>query len=144
MFGNRPFWMNFGLSYGTILFATALALLAALIAGAIPALRATGRWQLAGGLHALNRGYAPRLGKTWTAVVVVQVALSVAVMPTSVEFAWDTLRPAILGPGFEADEFILAQLAMARARLPQPRLRASAPSAPKWSGNWRPSPASPR
>ena len=82
--------MNFGLSYGTILFATALALLAALIAGAIPALRATGRWQLAGGLHALNRGYAPRLGKMWTAVVVVQVALSVAVVPTSMEFAWDS------------------------------------------------------
>jgi len=41
MFGNRGFWMDFGLSYGTILFATSLALLAALIAGAIPALRAT-------------------------------------------------------------------------------------------------------
>jgi predicted permease len=110
-FGNRPFWMNFGLSYGTILFATALALLAALIAGAIPALRATGRWQLAG-LHALNRGSAPRLGKTWTTVVVAQVALSVAVVPTSVEFAWDTLRPAILGPGFQADEFLTARLAL--------------------------------
>jgi putative ABC transport system permease protein len=112
VFGNRPFWMDFGLSYGTILFAAALALLAALIAGALPALRATGRWQLAGGLHALNRGSAPRLGKTWTALVVAQVALSVAVLPTSVEFAWDRLRPAILGPGFEADEFLLAQLAM--------------------------------
>jgi predicted permease len=110
--GNRPFWMDFGLSYKTILFATALALLAALIAGAIPALRATGRWQLSGGLHSLNRGYAPRLGKAWTAVVVVQVALSVAVVPTSAEFAWDTLRPAIMGPGFPADEFLLAQLAM--------------------------------
>ena len=111
-FGSRPFWMHFGSSYGTILFATGLALLAALIAGAIPALRATGRWQLAGGLHALNRNYAPRLGKTWTAVVVAQVALSVAVVPTSVEFAWDTLRPAFFGPGFEADEFLTARLAM--------------------------------
>jgi putative ABC transport system permease protein len=112
LFGNRGFWIDFGLSYRTILFASALALLAALIAGAIPALRATRRWQLAGGLHALNRGYAPRLGKAWTAIVVAQVALSVAVMPTSVEFAWDSLRPAILGPGFEADEFLAAQLAM--------------------------------
>lgn len=116
--GRRGFWIDFGLSYRTILFATALALMAALIAGAIPALRATGRWQLAGGLHALNRGYAPRLGKAWTAVVVVQVALAVAVMPTSMEFAWDTLRPAILGPGFDADEFLLAQLAMDARKAP--------------------------
>jgi putative ABC transport system permease protein len=125
VFGSRPLWMDFGLSYGTIVFATGLALLAALIAGAIPALRATRRWQLAGGLHALNRGYAPRLGKTWTAVVVVQVALSVAVIPTSMEFAWGTLRPAILGPGgpggsgFKADEFLLAQLAMDAREAPE-------------------------
>jgi putative ABC transport system permease protein len=116
--GNRPFWMDFRLSYGTIVFATALALLAALIAGAIPALRATRRWQLAGGLHALNRGYAPRLGKVWTAVVVLQVALSVAVMPTSIAFAWDRLRPGILGPGFEADEFLLAELRMDAGEAP--------------------------
>jgi len=112
VFGNRGFWMDFGWSYGTILFATALALFAALIAGAIPALRATRRWQLAGGLHALSRNSAPRLGKTWTAIVVAQVALSVAVVPTAAEFAWTQVRPGILGPGFEADEFFTVQLAM--------------------------------
>jgi putative ABC transport system permease protein len=112
VFGNRAFWMDFGSSYGTILFATVLALFAALIAGAIPALRATRGWQLAGGLHALNRGSAPRLGRTWTAIVVAQVALSVAVVPTTAEFAWKQLRPAILGPGFEADEFFTVQLAI--------------------------------
>lgn len=117
LFNGQPFWMDFGLSYGTILFATALALLAALMAGAVPALRATGRWQLSG-LHALHRGSAPRLGKTWTAVVVAQVALSVAVVPTTVEFAWNTLRPALLGPGFEADEFLTARLAMDAGRAP--------------------------
>ena len=110
--GNRAFWIRFGLSYGTILFATALALLAALIAGAIPALRATRRWQLAGGLRALSRHSAQRLGKTWTAVVVAQVAPSVAVVPTTVEFMWDSLRPAILGPGFAVDEFLTARLAI--------------------------------
>ena len=119
LFGNRGFWMNFSLSYGTMLFATVLALLAALIAGAIPALRATRRWQIAGGLHALNRGSAPRLGKAWTAIVVAQVALSVAVVPTAAEFAWDALRPAILGPGFKADEFFTVQLAMDAREAPE-------------------------
>ena len=110
--GNRAFWIRFGLSYGTILFAAAMALLAALIAGAIPALRATSRSRLAGGLHALSRSVAPRLGKTWTAVVVAQVALSVAVVPIAAEFAWNTLRPAILGPGFDASEFLVVNLEM--------------------------------
>ncbi len=111
VFGSRGFWMDFGSSYGTVLFAAALALFAAIIAGAIPALRATGRWQLAGGLHALSRN-SVRLGKAWTAIVVGQVALSVAVVPTAAEFAWNQVRPAILGPGFEADEFFTVQLAM--------------------------------
>jgi hypothetical protein len=66
----------------------------------------------------LNRGYAPRLGKAWTAVVVAQVALSVAVLPMSVEFAWDTLRPAFLGPGFRADEFLTARLSMVAREAP--------------------------
>lgn len=108
---GQPFWMKFTLSYGTILYTATLAAVAALIAGAIPALRATGRWQLAG-LHALHRVSAPRLGRTWTAIVVAQVALSVAVVPTSLEFAWAKLRPAILGPGFEVNEFLTARLEM--------------------------------
>src|SRR5262245_47273566 len=119
VFGNRGFWMDFSSSYGTILFATALALFAALIAGAIPALRATRSWQIAGGLYALNRGSAPRLGKTWTAIVVGQVALSVAVVPTAAEFAWNQVRPAILGPGFKADEFFTVQLAMDARETPE-------------------------
>lgn len=106
---NQPFWMDFGFSYRTILFAAALALVAAVIAGAIPALRATERLQLAG-LDSLHRASPPRLGRTWTLIVTAQVALSVAVVPTAVEFAWNMLRPAILGPGFGIDEFLTARL----------------------------------
>lgn len=125
--GNRPFWIRFGLSYRTILFAAVMALLAALIAGAIPALRATSRWRLSGGLRTLSRSSAPRLGKTWTAVVVAQVALSVAVVPTAVEFAWNTLRPAILGPGFDASEFLVVNLMMQAGENPaEPAARFSA------------------
>lgn len=106
---NQPFWMDFGFSYRTILFAAALALVAAVVAGAIPALRATERLQLAG-IDSLHRASPPRLGKTWTLIITSQVALSVAVVPTAVEFAWNMLRPAVLGPGFQIDEFLTARL----------------------------------
>jgi hypothetical protein len=33
-------------------------------------------------------------------------------VPTSAELAWGRLRPAFLGPGFEADEFFTAEVAM--------------------------------
>jgi predicted permease len=111
--GGQPFWMDFGLSYQTILFAGGLAVLAAAIAGGIPALRATGRWKRSG-IHAFRGGSNPQLGKVWTVVVVAQVALSVAVVPTVAEVAWDAMRPAILGPGFDAGAFLTARLAMER------------------------------
>ncbi|MBW8868914.1 MAG: hypothetical protein JF610_16560 [Acidobacteria bacterium] len=40
--GEVPFWMHAGVSFGTVLYAFGLAVLAALIVGVFPALRATG------------------------------------------------------------------------------------------------------
>jgi predicted permease len=107
--GDQPFWMDFSLSYQTILLAGALAVFAAMIAGGIPAFRATGKLS---GIHALRGNSNPQLGKVWTALVVAQIALSVAAVPTVAEAAWDTMRPAILGPGFNTEEFLTARLAM--------------------------------
>jgi predicted permease len=113
-FGDRPFWMDFDVSYRTVLFAAGLAVIASIIAGCLPALRVTARWKAAG-LHALNRSTAPRLGRGWTAAVVAQVALSVAVVPIVAEYTWWKIRPGIVGPGFNASEFLSARLALASA-----------------------------
>lgn len=118
MSSDQPFWIDFGVSYGSILFTAGLALIAAYVAGAVPAMKATGRWQLSG-LSAL-RGSSPRLGKAWTAIIVFQVGLSVAVLPIAVELAWSRLRPAILGPGFPVKEFLTARLDLARGAGPSP------------------------
>ena len=111
VFRDQPFWMDFGLSYQTAMFAGIMAVIAAMIAGGIPALRATSRWKLSG-LHALRGNSNPQLGKAWTAVVVAQIALAVGAVPTVAELAWETTRPAILGPGFDAEEFLTVRLAM--------------------------------
>lgn len=109
--GSVPFWMEFGLSTKTILFVAGLAVLAALIAGAVPALQATGR-RMQSGLKSMAGQTRLRLGATWTALVVVQVAFSFALLPTSVEMTWGTLRSAFLGPGFAAGEYLTARLEM--------------------------------
>ena len=110
VFGDLPFWMDFSLSYETVFYVVGLAVFGALIAGAIPALWATSHWRVTG-LHALGARATPRLGRGWTSLVAIQVAVSVAVMPTALQLSWWNLRDAILGPGFAADQFLTAELA---------------------------------
>ena len=85
-----PFWMDFGFSFKTVFFVAGLVVFAALIAGAIPALQATGR-MMQSRLRSLGGNSRVALGASWTALVVVQVAFSFALLPTSVEMAWGTL-----------------------------------------------------
>lgn len=106
-----PFWIDIGVSAGAILFAVALALTAALLTGLIPALRAT-RQFAAPGLGSLTRGSRTRLGAFWTALVIVQVAFSFAMLPAAAEMAWGTLREYLLGPGFPSDEYLSATLSL--------------------------------
>lgn len=46
--GNLPFWMDIKPSFATVLFVAGLSVLAAAIAGAVPAFRVTGRWRRSG------------------------------------------------------------------------------------------------
>ena len=109
--GGPPFWMTFGVSYRTLLFVAVLALAGAALSGLVPALQATGRLaQLGAG--ALAGRTSVRLGATWTTLVIAQVAFSVGVLPLAAELAWGTLRTGIVGPGFAAEEFATARVAL--------------------------------
>jgi len=125
-----PFWMDFGaIAPRTAFLAGALALLAALTAGALPALQATSRLVPAG-LRATGNGPGARLGVIWTGLIVAQVAISIAVLPPTIELAWGTLRPRILGPGFPAEQFLAARLVLDRASSAILRPRDGAPVSP--------------
>ena len=96
-----PFWIDFDLSITTILYAVGLAALAALIVGVLPGLKATGR-ELHSNLHHVGR-QGPRLGGVWTALVVAQVAVAVAVLPAAVYMSWQIVRTELAGTGFADD-----------------------------------------
>ena len=106
-----PFWLDFGLTAETVAFTVGLAVLAAAIASLVPALQATRRLSGAA-LRGLSTRSALGLGAIWTALVVGQVAFSLAVLPAALEMAWGTLRTGILGPGFAAEEWLSARLAI--------------------------------
>ena len=110
--GPLPFWMDFTPSLATVLCVAGLSLLAAAIAGAVPAFRVTGRWRRAGFVGLGNRSAGARLGKTWTALLATQVALSLAILPSAMEMLWGVFRPTIVGPGLPVEEFLTASLVM--------------------------------
>ena len=109
--GGLPFWMTFDISYRTMLFVAGLAVAGAAMCGLVPALQATGRLARLGS-GALAGRTSLRLGHTWTALVIAQVAFSVAVLPLAAELSWGTLRTGIVGPGFAAEQFVTARVAM--------------------------------
>ncbi|MEM1206410.1 MAG: ABC transporter permease [Acidobacteriota bacterium] len=111
-----PFWIDFNLSFKTVLFAAFLALVAAAVAGVVPALQATGR-RMQSSFRALGSHGQVRLGRTWNALVVVQVALTLAVLPSAAEMAWGTMREGVLGPGFDAESYLTARLDVDAGRL---------------------------
>ena len=109
--GGLPFWWTFGVSYRTILFVAGLALAGAAVSGLVPALQATGRLARLGA-GALAGRTSLRLGATWTTLVIAQVAITVGVLPLAAELAWGTVRTGIVGPGFAAEEFATARVAL--------------------------------
>jgi hypothetical protein len=115
--GSLPFWVDFDFSWRAALFVAGLTVMAALIAGLVPALQATGR-VMPTALRSLGSRTSIPLGATWTALIAAQVGLALAGLPSAMEMAWGHLRPTVLGPGFAAREFLTARLAVEPQSVP--------------------------
>ena len=94
---GMPFWINFKLSIGAALYAFGLALVAAVIMGVLPGMKATGVG-LTASLHQLSGRSGSRLGPMWTTLVVAQVAVAVAVLPAAAYVTWHVVRMEAAGP----------------------------------------------
>ena len=107
--GELPFWMNMTVSPMSVLYAIGLTVLAAAIAGVMPALKITR------GLGArLRQGTSGaggvRFSGVWTAVIVTQVAITV-VFPVAVYVSQrETARISNFDVGFAAEEYLGVEL----------------------------------
>ncbi|HET7550563.1 MAG TPA: ABC transporter permease [Gemmatimonadaceae bacterium] len=109
-----PFWLRFDVSDTTLVWLLILAAISAFIIGVIPGLQLTGR-RVHLNLQRLAGGHATvRMGRMWTALVVIEVAIAVAILPAAVRFAAESIQDATTGPGFAAAQYLSASLAMAR------------------------------
>jgi putative ABC transport system permease protein len=100
-----PYWISFALSPRAVMVALALAVLSALIIGVLPGLKATGA-SLTANLHDLHGRGGARLGITWTALIVAQVAVAVAVLPAAVFISARVIRGELAGTGFPAESMV--------------------------------------
>ena len=106
-----PYWISFALSPRAIIVALGLAVLSALIIGVVPGLKATGVG-LTANLHELHGRSGTRLGVTWTALIVAQVAVAVAVLPAAVFISARVIRGELVGTGFPAESIVTGEVGL--------------------------------
>ncbi len=109
--GGLPFWFDPGLQLPVLLGVAFLTLVAAAIIGVIPGIHATGR-----GLHAeMGRSAGASrtpMGATWTALIVVQVAVSVVAVPLAITAGWEEVRWEATSPVFDVDRYLTAWISL--------------------------------
>jgi predicted permease len=112
--GGLPFWIDASLSWRTVLYAAGLTLLGAAIVGILPALRVT-RVNIHDALRSEAAGRAGlRFGGFWTAVIVVQVAITVAFIPLAAGGVFEANRFNQRAEGIGADNYLMAEVGIDR------------------------------
>ena len=109
-----PWWIDASLSLKTVAYATLLALVGAAIVGVLPALRATRVNVLAALRSAGSTGPALKFGGFWTTVIVVQVALTVALLPIAAGGVSESNRFMNRAEGIGADRYLTASVGIDR------------------------------
>jgi putative ABC transport system permease protein len=107
--GESTFWADYTLPASALPYFLALTVLAAVITGIIPALRATGR-RVQSDLRQFHSGAGLRMGRTWTTLIVVQVAVASAALPLAVALSWFQVRDAFSVPRFPLEQILFAEV----------------------------------
>lgn len=109
--GPPPFWGSFALGSAAIPVVIGLTTLAAVIVGVVPGLQATGR-RLKSTLAQLSGGAGLRLGRTWAALIVAQVAIAVCGLSVGISLTWDQVAVMSFEANYARRELIAARTSM--------------------------------
>lgn len=109
-----PFWVNPGIKFSTVLYATALTMIGGALLGGLPAWKVTGR-QVQSQLKNLGAGGSTlRFGKLWTAAMIGQVALTVICLPPATGITWEALRDPIVRGKFPTKQYLAVRIGVDR------------------------------
>ncbi|HUQ80619.1 MAG TPA: ABC transporter permease [Gemmatimonadaceae bacterium] len=109
-----PYWIDSSLSWRTLLYTAVLTLFGAAIIGILPALRVT-RINVQDALRnesAARSGL--KFGGFWTAVIVVQVAITVALLPLAAGGVFESNRFSQRAEGIHAERYLVASVGVDR------------------------------
>jgi putative ABC transport system permease protein len=110
-----PYWLTEGalaVSPGVVVYAAVIATIAAVIIGVLPGLKATGRRVQPRLQQFSARGAGMQLGGTWTALIVLQVAVAVAALPPALYTAERAYRVGVREAPSAFTPLLRATLAM--------------------------------
>ena len=108
--GGAPFWMTTGLELTTVLYASVLAIVSAVLLSILPALKAT-RASVQSHLTNSGAGAATlRFGRVWTTAMIAQVALTAIGIPAAMEGASQALRIVRIRAAFPSQEYLAARI----------------------------------
>jgi putative ABC transport system permease protein len=108
--GRLPFWFDASIAPETMFYAAGLTVLSASVAGVVPALKVTGRRVEARLRQAAVGSSGLRFGGVWTAVIVTQVAVTVAFPATAFFVRRQVVQVQSFDVGFPAAEYLSARL----------------------------------
>lgn len=104
-----PFWVTAGIDPRTIVYTALLAIAGAAMVGLLPALRATGKHVRAGLSRIGSGGRNMRFGGAWSAIIVMQVAVSVLCLPFGIAAALEAHRETKVRAAYPADQYLTFQ-----------------------------------
>ena len=107
--GKLPYFIDAGIPAPAYAYVALLTLVAAVIAGVLPALQSTGR-RLETTLKDFGSSSGLRLGATWTTLIVAQVAFAVAGLPIAVAAFWGEISASTTSLSFETRPYLGATL----------------------------------
>lgn len=108
--GWLPFWVDLGVGPRTVFFALSLAVLSAVIAGVVPALKATGRDVHLSLQRSASGGSGIRFGAASTVLIAAEVALGMGCLTAGAALAPGLVYDVSEGKGIAAEQYLSAQL----------------------------------
>ena len=109
---DLPFWVDLKLEPASVAYALLLALVAAVMIGLLPALKAT-RASVHRGLQGItSTGGTMRFGGVWSFIVGAQVACTLLFVPAAVGIATNSLRDESQPPAFPPEQYLTFGLRM--------------------------------
>ena len=105
-----PYWVDFGLGLRSVLLALGLGVFCAVVASLVPALKATGRGVQSNLQRSAGGGSAIRFGLGSSALIVIQVALSVGLLSYGAAQLRSVLQDTTGEMGIELEHYLSAQL----------------------------------